>query len=504
MKKFLSAMLLALTTVSCLAVNASGATSLEAGNSTVAKAKPTKLLNTLYQLKTADSVTVGYFGGSVTGGTGSSAADNYSWRALTREWFKASFPDVEIIERRATVGGTGSVYGVYRADRQFIKDRAPDICFVEMAINDKYDGGILGTNENYVYAESIVRKIYASNPKADVIFIITGDNSSLQSEITAGGNPTFGYVYTNLGAYYDIPCIYVGHELAKQIYKENGNVYPSSTDAAWKKYFSDIVHPIDAGYAHYANTIITFLEENLPADYTPTADEYVDKVLPEKTYCEVNNKGDLIVDAYTVAGNELKDEDGNIIANGAAQLGGYYFGLNGDYRPLYSIKEGDVITLKFKAANIGAWVWAYNNEGGTDITYSIDGGEMQIRRNFYLANANHRWHFFAIGLDPEKEHTLRIYHDDSNKLDIRFFFLSGLSENITEEEMGITVASLTDVSAEGETTITVSGATAQMGDEVNVPKTEYITRIVAAVAILAVTACAIVVMMLAEKRRNTK
>ncbi len=410
--------------------------------------KPTALLNTLYKLQNGENVTVGYFGGSVTGGTGSTSTEEYSWRVLTRKWMQNTFANVNtsIVERRATVGGTGSVYGVYRADRHFIQDKAPDLCFVEMAINDSYDGGIAGTNANYINAESIVRKIYASNPKADIIFILTGDNGSLRTETVNGTAPSFGYVYTNLGEYYDIPCIYVGHELAKLIYKENGNVYPSSSDAAWKKYYNDIVHPTNLGYSYYAATINEYLKFNLPVDYVPASSEFADKVLPEKTYCEVNGKGDLILDAYTVAGNELKDENGNVIANGAAALGGYYSSSNGDYRPLLSSKEGDVISVKFKASTIGAWTWAYNNAGGTNITYSIDGGAKKTH-NFYLSSANHRYIFFGEGLDPEKEHVLRIYHDDSNTFDLRFFFLSGLSENITEDEMGITVVPVADLTA---------------------------------------------------------
>lgn len=410
--------------------------------------KPTALINTLYKIQAGEQVTVGYFGGSVTGGTGSDAPEKNSWRALSRDWLKNTFASVNtnIIERKASIGGTGSIYGIYRADRHLIKDKAPDLCFVEMAVNDSYDGGVYGTNDNYIYAESIVKKIYASNPKADIVFILTGDNSKLKAEVTSD-TPQFGYVYTQLGEYYNIPCLYLGRELAKKIYAENGNKYPSSSDNIWKKYFNDIVHPTDLGYAFYGDVINEYLYYNLPTGYVPTASEYKDKVLPEKSYCELNGKGRLIVDAYTVAGNELKDENGNILKNDAPELGGYYSVSNGDYRPLLSETAGQVISLKFKAADIGAWAWAYNTgDVGTDITYSIDGGEVQTR-NFYLSSANHRWHYFARNLDPEKEHILRIYHKDSNKLDLRYFFLSGLSENITEEEMGITVVPLADLSA---------------------------------------------------------
>lgn len=404
--------------------------------------KPTALLNTLYKLQKGEQVTVGYFGGSVTGGTGASVGENYSWRALTRNWIIDTFNPVNknIVERKASVGGTGSVYGVYRADRHLIMDKAPDLCFIEMAVNDGYDGIVIGSNANYIYAESIVKKIYASNPKADIIFIITGDHGNLRVDV-GQPEPYYGYVYTNLGKHYNIPCLYVGRELALYIKENNNGIYPSSSsDPVWLQYYNDIVHPTDLGYAHYAATIIDYLRTNLPVDYVPTAAEYKDKVLPTDTYCELNNKGELIVDAYTVAGNEIKSEDGNAIANGNSALGGYYHSTYSTYYPLMSNTKDAVVSLKFKASTIGAWVWAYSNTGGTNITYSIDGGEKKTK-NFYLGSANHQYIFFGQGLDPEKEHVLRIYHNDSNTLDIRYFFLSGLSKNITTDEMGVTALS---------------------------------------------------------------
>ncbi|MBR5307655.1 MAG: hypothetical protein IKU43_02710 [Clostridia bacterium] len=410
--------------------------------------KPTALLNTLYKIKSGEQVTVGYFGGSVTGGTGSTNANSLSWRGLSRDWLRDTYAayNTNIVERKASVGGTGSIYGIYRADRHFIMDKAPDLCFIEMAVNDSYDGGVYETNANYVYAESIVKKIYASNPKADIIFILTGDYSKLKAEITSD-TPVFGKVYTELGAYYNIPCLYLGRELVRDKFMGN---YPSSSSAdAWKVYFGDIVHPTDAGYAYYGKVINDYLKFNLPIDYTPTASEYADKVLPEKSYCEVNGKGRLIDDAYTVAGNEIKKSDGTLAQNGDAELGGYTSITKGEYRPFYSDKADTVTTLKFKAADIGAWAWAYNNEGGTTITYSIDGGAKQTR-NFYLSSSNHRWHLFATDLDPEVEHTLRIYHEDANKLELYYFFLSGLSDNIKEEEMGIRLAPLADVFAKDD------------------------------------------------------
>lgn len=47
--------------------------------------KPSPLNNTLYKIQKDKALTVGFFGGSVTVGTGASNQEGTSWRALTRD-----------------------------------------------------------------------------------------------------------------------------------------------------------------------------------------------------------------------------------------------------------------------------------------------------------------------------------------------------------------------------------------------------------------------------------
>ena len=240
LKKIISLILSALLVFSVFTFNVSAA------------AKPDALVNSLYKLQSGN-FTVGYFGGSVTCGTDASNPEKTSWRAITRDWFKTNFPNTNVVEVNAAVGATGSNFGIYRAGKHLIKDKAPDLCFIEFAVNDLWANAevVDGKNFQTIYAnvEGIIKKIYASNPKADIVFIITGEIDSLKIDATSEV-PVFGDKHTAIANYYKLPIIYVGRELVRTIYAENNNTYPESiSNAVWKKYFDDIVHPIDKGYA---------------------------------------------------------------------------------------------------------------------------------------------------------------------------------------------------------------------------------------------------------------
>ena len=119
---------------------------------------------------------------------------------------------------------------------------------------------------------------------------------------------------------------------------------------------------------------------------------------------------------------------------GDKYLGGYTAasgsGLYGNY--LRSYNEGDVISLEFNSSNLGIWTWSYgteNGKNGTDIKYSIDGGEVKTA-NIYRSYPNHKVYFLAKDLDNSKTHTIRIYHNDkaASPFDIRWFLMWGMPE----------------------------------------------------------------------------
>ncbi len=383
------------------------------------------LVNSLYRLQKDKELNVAYFGGSVTNANG--------WRKYVGEWLNIKFRSATINNVNCSIGGTGSLYGVYRAQKHMFdyfaektNGKKPDLVFVEYAINDHtyYESVVSGktggkvdmynTNANYVNIESIIRKIYEVNPKADIVFVITGDNERLRDE-SKSQTPVFGTAYTKLADYYNIPIIYAGRELAQYICEQNGGVYPHYDDVIWKKYYQDIVHPTDAGHSYYADTIIRHLNAELPGDYVPIKAEYNDKIYPTESYCEIAGKGALITDADMVY---IKENTGDFRYERTSSG-------NFSYHMLVSENAGDTVKFEFNSKNLALWIWCYSQE--TEITYSIDGGKAKTLK-LSMTNPNNRVLLLAENLDAGKTHTLELVHNDGNRFEIRNFMLSGAPE----------------------------------------------------------------------------
>lgn len=391
--------------------------------------KPEMLLNTLYKLNADKKLTVAYLGGSVTSGTGSTNSNTKSWRGLTRDWLKSTFPNAQITEVNGAIGGTGAVFGVFRNKQQILNTSAgaPDLLFVETVVNDSYDG-TYNDNSYIRYTESIIKQTLSVNPKCDIILIVVGDSSSFAKD-AASDTPVYGLGYDALAEHYNIPVIHVGFELAHQIKRDYGADFSTGAEG-WKYYFQrsgaiDGVHPNDNGYAHYAQTIINqCLTPNLPTTFTPVAADYAVKTNPADAYCEAKGYGSVMLDADMVNPTAL---------SGDKYLGGFTVGtaagLYGNY--LKSYNEGDVISLEFNSSNLGIWTWSYgteNGKNGTDMLVSIDGGEPK-KVNVYRSYPNHKVYFLAKDLDSSKTHTIRIYHcDKANPIDIRWFLMWGMPE----------------------------------------------------------------------------
>jgi len=399
LKKIVSLILVVLLMLSVFSLQASAA------------AKPDALVNSLYKLQSGN-FTVGYFGGSVTCGTDASNPEKTSWRALTRDWFKSNFPNATVTEVNAAVGATGSNFGIFRADEHLIKNKAPDLCFIEFAVNDLWANAeyLDGKNFQTVYAnvEGIIKKIYASNPKSDIVFIITGEISSLKTDATSV-SPVFGDKYAELAEYYNLPIIYVGRELVRTVYKENNNSYPQDIkNAVWKKYFDDTVHPNDNGYAHYANTITEYLKSKLLTGYTASSSDYANKHNPEITYCEKNMLGDLYLQADIINNiNKLS----NCTNNGFTQVDDI----------MKSTKNGDSIEFDFQSPNVGIWHYGGAKIG---IEYSIDGGVTKFH-TLHQPDGTHRMFILGSNLS-DGTHRIKITRIEGNgNFNIKAIMLSG-------------------------------------------------------------------------------
>lgn len=196
---------------------------------------------------------IAYLGGSITAGAGASDAGATSYRALVTRWFRETFPQAEVREVNAAIGGTPSELGAFRVGRDVLAKR-PDLVFVEFAVND---GGLPDASVNRAM-EGIVRQIRRDNPRTDICFLYTLAREHL-ADFAANRLPRTMRLHEAVAEHYKIPSVNLALAVARKI---NGGVM------TWDAFSKDTVHPTDAGYQVYADVITAWLGREMDPEYT--------------------------------------------------------------------------------------------------------------------------------------------------------------------------------------------------------------------------------------------
>jgi lysophospholipase L1-like esterase len=356
------------------------------------------LSRTAHKLAVDHRLCIGYFGGSITDGTGASAREKTSWRALTTEWFQKRFPRADVTAVNACIGGTGSDLGVYRVGRDLLA-RKPDMVFVEFSVNDS-GRRATGTPDPLTPAmEGIVRQIWSANPNADVVFVYT-TMKNYESFLEKGGLSPAAIRHQSVANHYGISSIDVGRFLWTRMRAEG---------KSWGDYFIDGVHPNDRGHALYAEAVRDFLEAR---DWTRQSTQTVVLPAPLSVNSPVHTR---MVDAFDHAGpGWMKVEK-----------------FNGSLCPHYiqSDQPGAQLVFPFQGNAIGL-VWIMSGEGG-DIEWSVDGSAYRrasSRRQGGATNPLARHVMFAdplwgTGLEPGN-HELRLRGVDGGPVSIGSFIVN--------------------------------------------------------------------------------
>lgn len=200
--------------------------------------------NVLAKLDRGDPVRIAYFGGSITAASG--------WRVKTLEWFRRTWPDAEVAETNAAIGGTGSDLGVFRCGRDVLDPR-PDLVFVEFAVND----GGAPPEQIRRTMEGIVRQVWRADPDTDICFVYTL-HVGMAADYARGLCPRSTSAHERIAERYGIPSVDVALRIS-ELEREGKLVYQVAGGEAapgGKIAFSnDGVHPLDAGHEIYAEVV---------------------------------------------------------------------------------------------------------------------------------------------------------------------------------------------------------------------------------------------------------
>ena len=310
--------------------------------------------NSYYKIKAMNKLNIAYFGGSITAGAGSDGKV-YSWAYRTTNWFRTTFPNAVIKENNAAIGGTGTVFGVYRVIEDLKlenDDEKPDLVFIEFAINDMIDG--TQPEDSKIYLETIIRIIYDYVPDADIMLLFTTDQSQMAE------NFEMRKAHQAVADSYKLPTLAIGELLIKDLLKEGNGVY---TQELWNKYFADPVHPSRNGHAKYADYITKYIDSMFSAI----------KAIPEKTadsHKPSQMFGRILQNPHTVTlkgqavpfGFEI-DQNGAIVSNGGTDKS---------------------FSVLFKGTNLKIWFRGEENGGVLETT--VDGKAVEDIRLYSSPN----------------------------------------------------------------------------------------------------------------------
>lgn len=330
-----------------------------------------KYLENSYSLlmDASNSVRIAFVGGSVTDGYGATNGTQNGWPRLIVNELSQKFP-ASCTEIRKSIGGTGSLLAAFRYDTDLAK-YAPDILFIEYAINDYYKG--YSYDEVVRYSESIVRKAYANNPYMDIVYVLTF-NTTTKTE-----NYEQLKAHMDVANKYGLLCI----KLSDKVYD-----HINSTGKQISDYIIDTVHPNDDGYRLYADFIKEAIFDDFPENGTAKA-KRTKKALPEPMSNYMEN-------ATLITADKIDTSDSK--GWGRVSEANYYA-----QSYITAKKPGSQFSFDFTGTDVG--LYYLSNLRCGKISFRIDDRESMIV-NAYLIDGKPS--YFLVSDLPEGNHTVEI------------------------------------------------------------------------------------------------
>ncbi len=220
--------------------------------------------------KDGERLNVVFFGCSLTWGANASDQIETSYRARVAAALEKEYPKAHFKCYDAAIGGTNSMLGAYRLDRDVLA-RKPDIVFVDFTLNDNAYTEDSEFNASY---EAIVRRLILEAKCPVVQMFLCSEGYVKEKDLSKMKRRT---------AHYELSKAYgtgIGDailEIKKAI--ESGK---ASYETVWP--YSDKTHPGDLGYQLYADAAMAGLHEAIAEGKVCKAPE---KMIWPDTYMHV-------------------------------------------------------------------------------------------------------------------------------------------------------------------------------------------------------------------------
>lgn len=361
--------------------------------------KRSGLPNVSRKIFSGDTTYVAYLGGSIT--------EQKGWRVLSMDYLKERFPKTPFVEIDASMGGTSSLLGVLRMDRDVLKYN-PDIVFVEFAVNDAE------TSEYKVIQsiEGIVRKIWRANQYCDICFVYTTTEELINK---TGTDILHNTVVTmeKIADFYNIPSVYLPFEVISllkqgklvmspqksQMLRVSGNELNKTPNPPLDDdevvYFSpDGVHPfVNTGHVLYMSVLEKALNNMLYEGYRDLAHS-IKYCLSESNY---ENSRRILVSTMrpSSAWKEI------------LKTSSLYKKYNLRFDELWCGHVGATLNFTFK----GSGLVSYDiiSPEGCRLEITVDGKKFYVNRfDGYCTYSRYHFKELISGLDSNVEHYVQI------------------------------------------------------------------------------------------------
>ena len=349
------------------------------------------LNNVSAKIKNGESINVSFVGGSVTEGYGATNSREKSWPVLLCRKLEETY-GVKFNCNNEGIGGTCSYFANFRYGAD-VEPYAPDLLFIEFAVNDMYHSMPYETVVRN--SESLIGKAYRQNPYVDIVYVLTydlhdGNKDYLQLKAHRDVADRYGLISIKMSEYMYLLCAERGEDI--------------------HKHYIDFVHPNDYGYTTYADVIFDVIKDNI---CLKCADEM-------KPHAFLHSGKGLLLDAKFA----YCDEADICEVSGWTHEREVFSYLRSRYHGrLKADKPGSSFKLNFEGTDLGVFYGADINRGKVSI--SVDGGE-PIILDAYRWTSNPKEFPIVTHLPKGKHSAVFTLLDEKNEKSNSNFFEIGV------------------------------------------------------------------------------
>jgi lysophospholipase L1-like esterase len=195
-----------------------------------------RLAAVMAKARRGEEICVAAIGGSITAGGLQTKDPKNRYVARVAAWFIQAFPQAKVRFVNAGIGGTNSVYGAMRVQRDVLS-KQPDLVIVEYAVNDNHPVPMF-----WASYEGVLRQILRAPQQPAVVQLFFMQRQGQNAQETQ----------QMLGRHYDLPMVSFRDAWWPELY--SGRVQ-------WEMMYADVVHPNDTGHILAADLLLALLEK---------------------------------------------------------------------------------------------------------------------------------------------------------------------------------------------------------------------------------------------------